>query len=80
MPETNQIETMINVQPETAFPNILTNKAYINTMKLKNDIKKPNIVIIFNGLKLNEVIPSIANLNIFINGYFDSPATLSLRL
>ena len=44
---------------------------------LINNITKPNIQINLNGFTENDVIPSQAKLNIFFNGYFDSPAKRS---
>ena len=51
-------------------------KEYINIIILTKNIIKPILAINLNGLILNEVIPSKANLSIFLRGYFDTPATL----
>ena len=45
----------------------------------KSIIMIPNNKIIVIGFILKEVIPSNAKESIFFKGYFDSPASLSLR-
>ena len=72
---------MIEVHPGANSPNFRKNDniAYTNIQKDITIEIMPSVPINFNGLELKLIIPSEASFNIFLSGYFVSPAKRSLR-
>ena len=67
----------MEVHPLTVTPVYFKQINTMSTIRLIRNIRAPNHVIILIGLMLKDVIPSNANANIFLRGYFDSPAKRS---
>ena len=67
----------MDVQPGTVNPKIFAIKLQINMIKAIKETNSPVTEHIRKGTTLNEVMPFIANSNIFRRGYFVSPAARS---
>ena len=78
-PAKNVTATIMDVQPASKLFQLKTydNKAYINIIKDINIDIIPTPPNNLSGFVENPIIPSVANFNIFFNGYFVFPANLS---
>lgn len=75
IPPINQRETSMEVHPCIVLPWKCSTKAKIIIMMAINVMVNPMKVMKRKGATEKEVIPSMLKLSIFVNGYFDSPAS-----